>query len=84
MSENKLIDNLRITIVEHVGANSLGGKMRWIMITKPTVVVIFNLQNSHSLTLSLPTEGVFQVNGQNGPMTNLPVVLFFILSREKC
>ena len=47
------------------------------MITKPTVVVIFNLQNSHSLTLSLPTEGVFQVNGQkNGPVTNLPVVLF--------
>ena len=46
------------------------------MITKPTVVVTFNLQNSHSLTLSLPTEGAFQVNGQNGPVTNLPVVLF--------
>ena len=34
------------------------------MITK-TMVVIFNLQNSHLLTLSLTTEEVFQVNGKN-------------------
>ena len=33
------------------------------MITKTTMAVIFNLQNSHLLTLSLPTEEVFQVNG---------------------
>ena len=46
------------------------------MITKTTMVVIFNLQNSHQLTLSLLTEEVFQVNGQNLPMTNLPVVDF--------
>ena len=53
------------------------------MITKPTVVVTFNLQNCHSLTLSLPTEGVFQVNGQNGPVTNLPVVLFPFSAERK-
>ena len=35
------------------------------MITKTTMVVIFSLQNSHLLTLSLPTEEVLQVNGQN-------------------
>ena len=29
------------------------------------MVVIFILQNSHLLTLCLPTEEVFQVNGQN-------------------
>ena len=29
------------------------------------MIVIFNLQNSHLLTLCLPTEEVFQVNGQN-------------------
>ena len=50
--------------------------MRWIMITKTTMVVIFNLQNSHLLTLSLPTEEVFQVNGQNRLVANLPVVDF--------
>ena len=43
------------------------------MITKPTMVVIFNLQNSHLLTLSLPTEEAIQANGQNQPVTNLPV-----------
>ena len=46
------------------------------MITKTTMVVIFNLQNSHLLTLSLPKEEVFQVNGQNRPVSNLPVVDF--------
>ena len=56
--------------------------MRWIMITKATMVVIFNLQNSHVLTLSLPTEEVFQVNSQNRPVTNLPVGDFHSQSRE--
>ena len=37
------------------------------MMTKTTMVVIFNLQNSQLLTLSLPTEEVFQVNRQNRP-----------------
>ena len=46
------------------------------MITK-SMVVIFNLQNSHLLTLFLPTEEVFPVSGQNRPMTNLPVVDFY-------
>ena len=67
MNEYKWIDNHRITIVECVGANSQDGKMRWITITKATMVVIFNFQNSHLLTLSLLTEEVFQVNGQNRP-----------------
>ena len=46
------------------------------MITKTTMVVIFNLQNSHLLTLPLLTEEVFQVNGQNRPVANPPVVDF--------
>ena len=57
--------------------------MRWIMITKTTMVVIFNLLNSHLSTLSSPTEEVFQVNGQNRLVANLPVI-DFILSRKKC
>ena len=52
------------------------------MITKTTMVVIFNLQNSHLLTLSLPTEEVFQVNGQNRPATNLLAVDFHSQPRE--
>ena len=60
MNENKWIDNSQITIMECVGANynSSDGKMRWITISKTTMFVIFNLQNSHLLTLSLPTEGL--------------------------
>ena len=34
------------------------------MITKTTMLVIFNSQNSHLLTLFLSTVEVFQVNGQ--------------------
>ena len=34
------------------------------------MVLIFDLQNSHLLTLSLPTEEVFQVNGHNQPVAN--------------
>ena len=45
------------------------------MITKTTMVVIFNLQNSHLSTLSLPTEEVFHV-------ANLPVVDFHSQPRE--
>ena len=57
------------------------------MITKTTMVVIFNLQNSHLLNLSLPTENVFQVNGQNRLVANLPtgtgpVVDFHSQTRE--
>ena len=82
MNENKWIDNPKITIVECVGADSQDGKMRWIMITKTTMVVIFNLQNSLLLNLSLPTEEVFQVIGQNRPVANLPVVDFHSQPRE--
>ena len=56
MYENKWINNPQMTIIECVGAYSWDGKMCWIMITKTTMVVIFNLQNSHLLTLSLLTE----------------------------
>ena len=55
-------------------------KMRWIMITKTTMVVIFDLKNSH--LLNLPTEDVFQVNGQNRLVANLPVVDFHSQTRE--
>ena len=46
------------------------------MITKTTMIVIFNLQNSHLLTLSLRIEDIFQVNGQDQSVANLPVVDF--------
>ena len=52
------------------------------MIKKTTMVAIFNFQNSHLLTLSLPTEEVFQVNGQNRPMENLSIVDFHSQPRE--
>ena len=51
-------------------------------VEKTTMVVIFNLQNSHSLTLFLSTEEVFQVNDQNRPMANLLVVDFHSHSKE--
>ena len=81
MNENKRIDNPRLTIVKCVGTDSYDEKMRWIIITKATMVVIFNLQDSHFLTLSLPTK-VFQVHGWNLPVANLPVVDFHSQPRE--
>ena len=52
------------------------------MFTKTTMVVILNLQNSHLLNFSLPTEEVFQVNGQTRLVANLPVVDFHSQIRE--
>ena len=52
------------------------------MITKKTMVVIFNLQTSHTLILSLSTEEVFQVNSQIRPLANLPVVDIHSQPRE--
>ena len=46
------------------------------------MVVIFNLQISYLLTLSLPREEVFQVNGQIRAVANLPVVDSFSISRN--
>ena len=43
------------------------------MITKTTMGVTFNLQNSRLWTLSLPIEEIFQVHSQNWPVVNLPV-----------
>ena len=44
--------------------------------------VIFNIQNSQLLTWSSPTEEIFQVQGQNRPVTNRPVVDFCSQPRE--
>ena len=46
------------------------------------MIVIFNLQNSNLLTFSLPTEDVFQLNGQNRPVANPPVVDSHFQPRE--
>ena len=47
------------------------------------MIVIFNLQNSNFfLTFSLPTEEVFQLNGQNRPVANPPVVDSHFQPRE--
>ena len=43
--------------------------------------VIFNIQNSYLLTLSLPTEEIFQVNSQKRPLANLPAVISFSATR---
>ena len=45
--------------------------------------VIFNVQNSHSSTLSLPTEEIFLVNGPNCPWQIFQSSIF-ALSRDKC
>ena len=50
------------------------------MTAKTTMVVIFNLKDSPFI--DLPTEEVFQVNGQNRPVANLPVVDFHSQPRE--
>ena len=52
------------------------------MITETAMGVIFNSQNSHLLTLSLPTEEIFQ-NGQIG-LWQIFQLSIFVLSREKC
>ena len=44
--------------------------------------VIFDIQNSKLLTLSLPTEEIFQVHSQNRPVANLPIVDFRSQPRE--
>ena len=82
MHENKLPDNPQITIIQYVGADPEDGKMRWIVITKTTMVAIFNLQNSHLLTLSILAKEVFQLNGQNRLMANLAIVDFHSQPRE--
>ena len=46
------------------------------------MVVIFKLQNSHLLTLSLPAEEIFRVNDQNRPVANFPASDFPSQPRE--
>ena len=52
------------------------------MTTRTKMVVIFNLQNSHLLTLSLPIDEGLQVNGQDQLEANLPVVDFHSQPKE--
>ena len=53
------------------------------MITKTTMVVNVNLQNSHLLTLSLPSEEAFGYTAKIG-LWQIFQLSIFILSREKC
>ena len=63
---------------ESQGALTLRLKMEKCVetIQKQTMGVIFNIQNSQSLTWSLPIEELSQVRGQNRPVAYLPVVHF--------
>ena len=83
VNEYKEIDNSPIEITQWVGAMAQDGKIRWVMITKIIMGVIFNVQNSHSSTLSLPTEEIFLVNGPNCPWQIFQSSIF-ALSRDKC
>ena len=84
MNENKGNDNSRKKITQWAVAKDEDAKMRWIMITKTIMGVIFNLQNSYSSTSSLPTEEIFQVNGQIRLWQVFQLSIFFVLSLEKC
>ena len=70
---------------ESQGALTLRLKMEKCVetIQKQTMGVIFNIQNSQSLTWSLPIEELSQVRGQNRPVAYLPLSIF-VLSLEKC
>ena len=50
---------------------------------KQTLDVIFNTLNSHLLSRSLPTEEIFQVNGQNRRVAIPPVFEFPSQPRER-
>ena len=80
MNENKRIDNPRIQIVKCVGALKM--KTCVESLQKQTMGLIFNIQNFQLLNWSLPTEEIIQVNGQNRPVANLPVVNFRSQPRE--
>ena len=58
MNESKRIDNPRVKIVKCVGAKTRDEKSVE-RLQKQTMGVIFNTQNSQSLTWSLPTEEIF-------------------------
>ena len=49
---------------------------------KEPMDVIFNKKNSQLLTRSFPVEEIIQVNGQNRPVANLPVIDFRSQPRE--
>ena len=81
MNENKRIDNPQIKIVKCVGAKVQDEKCIKTL-QKQTMGVIFNMQNSQVLNWPLSTEEIFQVNDQNRPVANLPVVDFRSQTRE--
>ena len=62
--------------------NSQGESMRGIT-TKTNNGPGFNVQNSQFLSWSLPTEEIFQVNGQNRVAPNLKWSIF-VLSHKIC
>ena len=80
INENKRIDNPQRKIV-----NCVGAKRRKCVETlqKQKMDVIFNTLNSHLLSRSLPTEEIFQVNGQNRRVAIPPVVEFPSQPRER-
>ena len=43
---------------------------------KQTMGLIFNIQNSHLLNWSLPTDEIFQVDEKNRTVANIPAVDF--------
>ena len=70
----------KVQIVKYVGALKM--KTCVESLRKQTMGLIFNKQNSQLLNWSLPTEKIIQVNGQNCPVANLPVVDFRSQPRE--
>ena len=73
MNENKRVDNPQIKIIKCVGAKAQD-KKGIETLQKQTIGVISRIQNFQSLTWFLPTEEIFQANGQNRPVANLSVV----------
>ena len=81
MNENNRIDNPQIKIVKYFGLKAQDEKCVETS-QKQTMDVIFNKQNSQLLTRSFPVEEIIQVNGQNRPVPNLPVIDFRSQPRE--
>ena len=79
INEKKWIDNPRITIVKCVGANSWDGKMRWIMITNTTMVVIYKIL---IYWLVLTDRKSLSGKRPNWPVANPPVVDFHSQPKE--
>ena len=64
------------SVVQSVGTKAQDGKMGWIMITKTTMGVIFQFTKFSFIDFVLTDRKNLQVNGQNWPVGNLPVIIF--------